>query len=1064
MQKFILKQLLTGAMALFLALGTMARGQGITTSEMTGSVMDAQGKPIAAAVITVLHEPTGTKTVTTSRANGQFNLSGLRVGGPYSVTASVNGYRGETKNGVYLDVGSGQNLTFSLPAEVVMMEAFKVEMDSDVTFGSGKMATGSTYDVNQIDNTATVRRNIQDIAQLDSRLTLMALDQTGQLSAQGQHPRYNSFLIDGVQAGDPFGLNSNGFASLRSPVPLESIQSLSIELNPYDVRRSGFTGALINAVTKSGSNQFHGSATVEYTGQNWRAKNPVTGVHEPFQEHTYDYTFSGPLIKNRLFFFFNYDEFKRSSVPPAANIKFTDQTVIDQIVARAKALGYDPGVLSATNVSKQRTVIGKIDWNINDSHRLSFTYRKNHGEETNFASYTSATLTSMSNYWFQSPRNTETKTGQLVSNWTPNFRTEVNYSQTDYDGSPTNHGTPFPEVTVNNLNAVRADTGASITNASLRFGTEFSRQLNFLTTKQKIANVQAEYSIGEHTLSVGTERDETKYIDKFAQAIFGSYNFASAAAWLAGTPVQSYTDASPFAGHTISDAFGIWKYTNYGTFLQDKWKPNDRLTLIAGARMDYPSVPDKPLYNAAFETAFGVRNDTTNDGNYIISPRFGFNYELKTDRKTQIRGGFGLFQGKSPGVWLTNAFQTNGTLGTINQNNPPIVFEPDVTKQPIPAGTLPAPNINITDPKFKQPSVWKGNLALDHTLPFGGLVFSAEVTYTKVYKAVNFQFLNYQVATSGPTTTPDGRIRYAGTITSNLTGSPFTSTTGRRRVTTFADVYSITNTDKGAGHDFTLSLSRPMKNNWGASFSWTHSHTTEVSPATSFTASSSYSSRATFNPNEDVESLSNTNIPDRLVGTYTREFHFVKNAPTTASLIYQARTGHAYSWVFSGDANGDGFTFNDLLYVPTGPSDPNVTWTNASERDAFFAFVNSTDLKNYMGSHAPRNSEIMPWTQTFDLKLTQEIPMPYVSRLKAQAYLNILNIGNLLNSKWGILEEVPFSYKRAVAGATYDPTGNAGKGQWIYAFNGGTLNGVPVVANDQPVSRWQIEAGLRLQF
>ena len=137
----------------------------------------------------------------------------------------------------------------------------------------------------------------------------------------------------------------------------------------------------------------------------------------------------------------------------------------------------------------------------------------------------------------------------------------------------------------------------------------------------------------------------------------------SRCAWLAGTPAQSYTDASPFAGHTISDAFGIWKYTNYGTFLQDKWKPNDRLTLIAGARMDYPSVPDKPLYNAAFETAFGVRHDTTNDGNYIISPRFGFNYELKTDRKTQIRGGFGLFQGKSPGVWLTNAFQTNGTPG-----------------------------------------------------------------------------------------------------------------------------------------------------------------------------------------------------------------------------------------------------------------------------------------------------------------------------------------------------------------------------------------------------------------
>lgn len=231
---------------------------------------------------------------------------------------------------------------------------------------------------------------------------------------------------------------------------------------------------------------------------------------------------------------------------------------------------------------------------------------------------------------------------------------------------------------------------------------------------------------------------------------------------------------------------------------------------------------------------------------------------------------------------------------------------------------------------------------------------------------------------------------------------------------------------------------------------------------TSSVAGSNYQNRASFNPNEDVASISNTDMRDRVVASLTRRFEFIKQAPTTFGLVYQGRTGHPYSWTFYGDANGDGFAFNDLLYVPTGPTDPKVTWANLAERDAFFAFVNSTSLRKYAGTNASRNSEVCPWVNTFDLRITQEIPI--WGNVKSDLYLNIINIGNLINDKWGLTSEVPFSYRRAVAGATYNPAGNNGQGTWGYTFTSQTLNGVPVIANDYPVSRWQMQVGMRVRF
>ncbi|MSU51629.1 MAG: TonB-dependent receptor [Opitutus sp.] len=1070
------KRLFVGLMATILALAASVFGQGITTSAVSGFVTNKSGAPLGGATVTALHEPSGTSASTTSRPNGQYNISGLRVGGPYTVTVSAPGEAADTRKNIFLDLGDATPLNISIGAEVVTMERFTVAGERDVTFGAGKIGTGTTMGEQEISNVATVRRDIQDLAVLDSRFALMSLDQGGQLSAQGQNFRFNSLLIDGVVATDTFGLNSNGFSSLRSPIPLEALQSASFELTPYDVRRAGFTGALLNLVTKSGTNTFNGSAYYEYTDQDMRAKNPVSGLKETFKERTFGVTFGGPIIKDKLFFFLSYDDFERTSTPPQANF-IPDATQLAAVVARAQTLGYSGGDLLANNIAFQKTTIGKLDWNVFEGQRLSLTYRKNEGETTSFASYTGATTTSLSNFWYAQPRITESYAAQLNSQWHSNFRTEVTASYTEFDGSPANNGAPFPQVQVLGLTGRRFDTGATITNGAVFFGTESSRQLNAITTKETQLKFSGEYSMGAHTITAGAEDVLTKYTNAFVQFTNGYYTFGSLAAWQAGTPPTAYQLAKPYPGSTIQNAVARWEYDAYAGFIQDTWKPNQQLTLLGGLRLDYPNVPDAPpaaagFANAGFTTQSGkavTRNNTKNSGNWTLAPRVGFIYNVATDRKMQVRGGVGLFQGKSPAVWISNAYSNAGSVYNYTATTaelPGITFNPNPATQSVAGTATPAPNININDPDFIQPSLWKSNLAVDHKLPFGGLTLTAEIYYNKVQDGINTEFLNYALPTTGPGTAPDGRIRYNGTI-ANTTG-PVVN--GRRRVVTggpagtgFADVFYLTNTKKGEAKGVTLAVGRPLRNNWAWSASWTHGHATEVSPITSSTASSNYSNRASFNPNEDFASTSNTDIRDRIVAQVTRRFTFIKQAPTTFSLIYQTRTGHPYSWVFRGDANGDGYAFNDLIYVPTGPADPKVTWASTTERDAFFAFVNSSSLGKYAGGHPGRNSETSPWNQTLDLKITQEIPL--FKRARAEVYLNIINFGNLLKDSWGLYEEVPFSYRRAVAAPTaYNPAGNGGQGSWAYTFNGGTLDGLPIVANDFPVSRWHMQLGMRIKF
>jgi hypothetical protein len=866
-----------------------------------------------------------------------------------------------------------------------------------------------------------------------------------------------------VQSNDPFGLNANGFSSLRSPVPLNFLASLSIDLSPYDVTRTGFTGALINAVIKSGGNEFHGSIYGYYTGRNpWlRAKNPVTGKYDQLQERTQGASFSGPIIRNKLFFFLGWENFKRVQAAPG-QVFSPDPNTVAQIIAAAQAYGYNPGTNGASNaISQQKTYIAKLDWNINQNQRATFSYRRTDSATPNFADFNGSSYTSLSNHWYQARRVNDVYNLQLNSQWSPDFRTEAVAQFSKYNGTAAPYGAPSAEIYINGVTGTQLTTGNTIL-GQVDMGTNYSYQLNNLFTKNYHGQLYGEYSWGSHTFKFGGDTDKGQYDDKFVQYYYGRWAFASVAAFAAGTPnYLRYQQAAP--GFTLPQGYAEYSMTDFGALMQDTWKPNMNLTVQAGLRFDYPWFPGRPPYNDAFVTAFGFRNNTTATGNTTLAPRLGINYTFPKSwfptvlggRKTQLRGGIGLFQGTNPAVWVANSYQTAGVLNavqygssTTSTTNAPITqtaFNPNpLYVQTLPPPTSPTATINVTDPNFKTPTSWKSNIGIDHTLPWFGLVATAEANFIVVDKGIDYRSLNLNPSGA----LPDGRIRYSGNIYSN-----------------FAQVLDLVNTGKGGSQAYTIGMRRPMKDHWAFSAYFTHTHATDVQALTSSVATSNFNYRATINPNAGAAVHSNYNIPNKLVVSATREFNLFNrtDAMTRLTAVYRRQTGHAYSWVFNGDANGDGTSGNDALYVPSDASDPKINWTNTTQRDAFFAWLPNTDLKKYAGQIAPPNTSFNPEQQTVDLHIEQQLPLPYYNKVKLSLFLDCLNFANLLNDRWGAITGLDFGtgnngYNR-FAGIT--STYNAATNQYNYSWSGASVTVQPPFTD---LSRWQVQLGARLEF
>lgn len=1047
------------ALVLGLMLGLVASqgafAQGSTASALNGRVTDPEGRPIAGATVEILHLPSNTRKTVLTDAQGRYASSNLRVGGPYKVTVTAEGFAGEAQDGVNLLLGEASQINIDLDPAMTTLESIEVvaSAQSDV-FRSDNQGSTSNVSREQINSFPSINRNIQDYVRLDPRIS-QTDKARNEISAGGQNTRFNAIRVDGVNTSDAFGLESNSLPTPKQPISMDVIDAINVSVANYDVTIGGATGAVINAVTKSGGNEFHGSIYGTYRENDWSGKNQSDIRPNIFDtDETYGGTFGGPLIEDRLFFFVNYEKSTFAGVGTnfgpvgsgATNIVNITQAQIDEIIGIARnTWGFDPGTLVAPktlDTTSEEYAI-KLDWNINDQHRANFRYSSSDQSQANLVGFGNNSL-ALSSFLYQRDFKFDTSTAQLFSDWTDSFSTEFKLSFRDYSAVRT---------PVDDLPAI----GVRIGSAFLNLGTEENTHVNILETETWNSYFIGNWFLGDHEVKFGLDYENNDIYNLFGRRVNGVYTFNSAADFRNGRSSR-YQLFYP-AGGNLDNMAAIWGLDNTGLFLQDSWSPNFNLTLTYGLRVDTPNVDRAPTYNAAASTAFGFRNDTTINGKELIQPRFGFNYTFDTERATQLRGGMGLFQGSAASVWLSNPYSNNGLAYTDYVFNTGITrFDPDRGDQLglFTPGAGATQSVDFIDDDLQQPAAWKANLAIDHELPWWGMVASAEMILTSVEEAIYYQQLNL----GSPTAVgQDGRYIYwnangRNPANWNQAGTGTSVTARANRLTAYNDAIIARGTGKGDGQQLTLSLQKPYEDNWFWQVAYTYTDAEEVSPLTSSTSGSQLGNVAVFQANEEISARSSYVIRDRFTGAVSYRHFFFEDLKTEFSVFYEGRTGRPFSYVFDNDANGDG-RLNDLLYIPASPTD--VQFGSAAERDAFWAYVQSNDyLRSHLGEVAERNDSQGNWVHNFDVRISQELPGFFAGN-KAEVWLDVLNIGNLIDKDWGVIEEIGFPVMRGVV----EYGGIASNGQYVYRFN--TPDRLEVY-DARGVSRWALQVGFRYTF
>jgi hypothetical protein len=1110
-----------------------------TTANIGGRVLAADGSPVSGAQVTVLHVESGSSNTATTDAQGRYGLRGLRVGGPFTITFSKGGLT-DKREDVFLALAETAALDgrLGVAAQSIVITGRGV----NDKFNSSNMGAGTNITSRELNTFASIQRNLQDYARTDPRLAQTDKDR-GEISAVGQNTRFNSITIDGVTTNDTFGLEANNLPTIKQPISIDAIASVQVNLSNYDVTQKGYTGANINAVTKSGTNEFKGSLYYVFRDDGLVGKrfNRTDGTYfdaPSFNEDTIGFTIGGPIIKDKLFFFGVYEEFKSSRGSPdfgplgssSTNVGIT-QSAIDQAISTARTTWNmdvgSPAVPQGLEVVV-KDVLLKLDWNISDNHRANLRYTKTEQGEPNIAGFSGTSL-SLSSWWWNQDKTVESLVGQWFADWTPNLSTELKVSSRDFASRPTQvNGTRLPAIGLRFSGALPPGTPAGVNSNPrvLNFGTELSRQFNELETKTTDIYAGATWNLGNHELKFGIDYAENDVFNAFLQNVNGNYTFACEPGtysfgtftscndmtsaqrdlavlenFRAGTP-SAYTLQSPRGDRTLQDGVARWSYTNTGLFLQDSFRVSDKLSVMLGLRMDQQGVPTPPLANAAVAAplvagsmatpsftrnsgGFGVDNTTTLDGNRLFQPRAGFNWNLGTnERRMQLRGGFGLFQGAAANVWLSNPFSNTGVA--VAQLNcvsfsacraAGVTFRADPDNQPRLTGQPPSPNVDIISPDLEQPSVWKANLAFETEVPgFRGVIASAEWLHTKVDSAIYYQNLNLGAATR---VGPDGRNLYyrpegynpacfnpatGGALTTGACANP----SGQSRVRAlsnqnFNNVLLATRTTQGHGDAITLGLSRASTSGLGWSLYYTKTSAKEVSPLTSATSGSNYSNRQIFNQNEEALQNSNYLIKDRFSGSLSWSKAFVANYRTSVGVFYEGRRGKPYTWTYINDLNGDGVGGNDLMYIPSAPGSGEVvfrgnssTQTAAQAEAAFWAVVNgNTELSNARGGLVGRNTSFAPWVNNFDVRFSQELP-GFTKQHKATVVLDILNFGNLLNKRWGRIDEIGFPSNRSFVNY-----GGIENGRYVYTV-GSTEDFITRQSSGE--SQWAVQATLRYEF
>ena len=1052
--------------ALFVLSSTSVFADVGTTSSIRGVVN------VGGATVTAEHTPTGATKSKSTSADGAFYLSNLPIGGPYEITVSAAGYQTETMGGVYLQLNKTSEITVSLASSDVE----EITVTGSVPEGSIRMGSGTFLDREAIDGIPTINRSIADIAKMDPRVSINSgSSRYSEISVMGANNKFNDFTIDGVSFNDPFGLNPNGFGSMRNPIGFEFIDQISVDVTPFDVSRGNTTGGSIATVTKSGSNEFHGSVFYIERDEDNIGDSPDGGEFPEFSEETMGFTFSGPIIKDRLFFFVGYEEFESAS-PSLWGTKDSNAVNKAEVLTTAMAdqikgiamsrYNYDPGVISgfATPETAEKTML-KLNANITDDHRAIFLYTK---DEDLYPRKYNGGPTVFSNNYYLKPPETDRFTLTLYSDWNDRLSTKIQY--TNYELKEDDHsiGDPFfPEVNI----TVTDDSGSQ---DNVYLGGDRYRGANFINIESDYINLKATYDLGNHVITAGVDLEDTSVYNLFIARYNGEVRFSSIADFEAGTynylrfhvPSTGISDVD-----SVAAIFDIEKTTIY---IQDKIYLGD-LMINVGVRYDQIETPDKPLLNTKWVSKYGLNNNEAFDFD-SIQPRVGFNWDISesvfgnVDKiiKAEVRGGYGLFSGRIPNVWYSNAYTRSGGLSDYvkagSYTNALRSWNCDDSSSDCTVGPMPAgdpsffwmgagshykisspPYMNDaqgTDPNFKAPASWRMNLALD-LVTDGGYEMTFELNHDDVDEAVFYKELGLTL----DSTLADGRGVYSHG----------------------AGDYYMTNTDQGGAKAYTFTVRKSFDNGLSMYGAWSKVHAKDIYPLTSSQAESVYGYTQRWDGEYMDAAPSSFMLDRKIILALEYKTQLFGDNDTRISALYIRKSGEPYSVTFDepsySPVSGTGcngycssrfYADYSLAYIPTGADDSNVEFASASVASAVMAHIDSTALAKYKGTYAPRNAFRNSSNSRLDIRVTQEIPA-FMDGHKFVFYLDLLNVLNMLDDEDGRIFEYGYNNSRQimVSGVTDD-----GK----FKISGVDPDDSLYLQDGDGQSRWQLQMGLKYRF
>ncbi|MGV6852718.1 MAG: TonB-dependent receptor [bacterium] len=1023
------KKKLTLALVSALMLGMVgAASAQETSSAMRGQITGPDGAPAANTKVIIVHVPSGTTKTVETNAAGQYSARGLRVGGPYKVVIDSDVYRDQKFDDIYLELGRPYQLTAELEADT--ME--EVVVTAQTGQGFFNRSLDSAFDAEQIANATGGNRDLKDVVR-SNPLAVVGTSSEAPLSIAGQNPRYNSFSVDGVAQNDDFGLNANGYPTQRSPISVDAIEQVTLSVAPFNVLAGNFSGGSVNAVTKSGTNEFHGSVFYQ------KDISDQAGSVVVSDDKTYGFTLGGPIIKDKLFFFASYDKFTgltpvRTFSGDGVNGTNITQASVDQVTSIAQNVyGVDIGSPTASPSLQDEKFLMKVDWNINEDHRASFTYQNTDGNTTRNLTSSDRELR-LSTHFYDKNESLEVFSSNLYSNWTEDFSTDIKLAYKKVATGQDPITKDFGDITVYTDVDSRGRPQSAIA-----FGPDQYRHGNSLSNDTLTFRFVGNYLMGDHELAFGMDYNSIDVNNLFAPNSLGRWEFDSIEDFQNGN-ASRFVYANAFTNN-VDDAAAAFTLSTAAFFAQDSWDVNDTLDVTYGLRVERIGTDKGPTTNPNFVDRYGFSNSATMDGEITILPRIGFNWDA-TDTIT-VKGGVGRFGGGRPNVWLSNSYSNDGITYVEARNTSDFLTGVDITQ--IPQGVLNAMepgdgNVNLTDPDFKLPTDWRINLGMQYVFgPDEDWELSLDFTHIKKENSPIWKDLSRHPA---GTTADGGRVIYQA------------DDLGRYDL-------MLTNADKnGRSNIFTAALHKNWDFGLDMNVSYTHQDITEGTPGTSSTAKSNFRYPIVgADRNAATIGTAEFEIEHRFVLNleYTKEF-FADYA-TKFNMYLERRSGRPFSWVlgsFRDGGFGDQFTFQSqsvyLPYIPAGPSDPNVVYDGISY-DELMGYFTQVGLDQYAGGYAPKGSDHSPWINTLDVNITQEIP-GFMDGHKGEVFLNINNFLNLA----GEVLENRFNNRTIVDFSIDD------QGRYVYEepFRGFNTQNWDQRVNER--SSWSVDIGVRYRF